>query len=376
MLAQPSRPPSTRYDLLIRGGRVVDPSQRIDRVLDVAIAGGRIAAVGANLPAANAADVIDARGHVVTPGLVDIHAHIYDGLSPADLLRDGTTAFIDAGSRGADNVDDVAALARSAPVCMRVFLNLSRRGLIDQPELLDFDKADAVAARRAIEANRDVVIGVKARLSKNVCGERDQEVIRRAHEITVPLGLPLMVHIGQTASPLPALLALLRPGDIVTHIYAPPPNGIFDEHDRLFPQVLETRRRGIRYDVGNGRNGHITWAMAEKAIAQGLLPDTISSDLTAGGRTDRVFDFPTVLSKFLLLGLTLSDVIARATVNAATVVPAFTGRGTLADGAIADVAMFELQQGNFEFVDNERTPRTGRQKLVTRAVIVNGQRVA
>ena len=376
MLAQPSRPPSTRYDLLIRGGRVVDPSQRIDRVLDVAIAGGRIAAVGANLPAANAADVIDARGHVVTPGLVDIHAHIYDGLSPADLLRDGTTAFIDAGSRGADNVDDVAALARSAPVCMRVFLNLSRRGLIDQPELLDFDKADAVAARRAIEANRDVVIGVKARLSKNVCGERDQEVIRRAHEITVPLGLPLMVHIGQTASPLPALLALLRPGDIVTHIYAPPPNGIFDEHDRLFPQVLETRRRGIRYDVGNGRNGHITWAMAEKAIAQGLLPDTISSDLTAGGRTDRVFDFPTVLAKFQLLGLTLSDVIARATVNAATVVPAFTGRGTLADGAIADVAMFELQQGNFEFVDNERTPRTGRQKLVTRAVIVNGQRVA
>ena len=205
----------------------------------------------------------------------------------------------------------------------------SETGLGGPGELLDFSRADAAAARRVIESHRGVIVGIKARLSRNVAGERDLDAIRRAHEVTVPLGLPLMVHLGQTASPMPSILSLLRPGDIVTHVYAPPPNGILDDAGRVLPEVREARRRGILFDIGNGRNGHITWDVAERAIQQDFLPDTISSDLTAPGRTDRVFDFPTVSSKFLMLGMSIDQVLACATVNAAAAMRPFRDLGTL-----------------------------------------------
>ena len=363
------------YDLLIKGGRVIDPSAALDRVMDVGIAGTRIARVASDIPASEATGVIDARGKIVTPGLVDIHAHLDAEMPPTHCLSTGVTAIVDAGSRGADNVGELVTMAKSAPNRMRILLNIGRTGLGSTPELLDFANADVAAARRVVEANRDVIIGIKARLSKGVAGVHDLDAIDRAHEVTVPLGLPLMVHIGQTVSTIPALLARLRPGDIVTHVYAPPPNTIFDESGRIFPDVLAARKRGVLFDIGNGRGGHITWEMADRALEQGFLPDTISSDLTAPGRTDRVFDFPTVLSKFLMLGLSLEQVIARATINAARAIAPFRDLGTLAAGRPADVSVFELQTGEFEFVDNERTKRTGRQKLVPATVVVSGKQV-
>jgi dihydroorotase len=376
-----SRPPqllAAKYDLVVKGGRVIDPGQGLDRVMDVAISAGRIADLQNEISAADAAEVVNARGKLVTPGLIDIHSHVAEaGMPPAHCLSTGVTAQVDAGSRGADNVADLLTIAKAAPNRVRVLLNLARRGLGGTAggALLDFANADAAAARRAIEANRNVIIGIKARLSRAVAGDRDLDTVRRAHEVTVPLGLPLMVHVGQTASPMPAILALLRPGDIVTHVYSPPPNGILDANGRVFPEYREARRRGIWFDIGNGRNGHITWEVAERAIEQDFLPDTISSDLTAPGLTVRVFDFPTVLSKFLLLGMPLDRVIACATVNAARAIPAFRELGTLRVGAPADVAVFELRQGDFEFVDNVDAKRTGRQKLATDAVITGGKRV-
>ena len=368
---------AAKYDLVLQGGRVIDASQRLDRIMDVAISGGRIADLRRNIPAADAAEVVDVRGKLVTPGLIDLHSHVSDpGMPPAHCLSTGVTAQVDAGSRGADNVGDLVEIARAAPNRVRILLNLARRGLGGGVgELLNFENADAAAARRAIEASRDVIIGIKARLSRTVAGDRDLDAVRRAHEVTVPLNLPLMVHVGQTASPMPAILALLRPGDIVTHVYSPPPNGIFDDRGRVFREYREARRRGIWFDIGNGRNGHITWDVAERAIEQDFLPDTISSDLTAPGMTVRVFDFPTVLSKFLLLGMPLEKVIACATANAARVIPAFQGLGTLRKGAPADVAVFELRQGDFEFVDNVDAKRIGHQKLVASAVIAGGKRV-
>jgi dihydroorotase len=363
-----------RYGVVIKGGRVVDPSQRLDRVLDVAIANGRLAALQPNIAASDAAEVIDARGKVVTAGLVDIHAHIDREMLPAHCLSTGVTSLVDAGSRGADNVGELVAIAKAAPNRVRVLLNLGRTGLGGRGELLDFANADSAAARTAIDAHRDIVIGIKARLSRNVAGARDLDAIDRAHDVTVPLKLPLMVHVGQSASPMSAILGRLRRGDIVTHVYSPPPNGILDGEGRLFPAVLEARRRGVVFDVGNGRNGHITWDVAERAIQQGFLPDTISSDLTAPGRTDRVFDFPTVLSKFLLLGMSLDRVIACATVNAARAIEAFAGLGTLRVGAPADVAVFERRTGEFEFVDNVNSKRMGREKLIPYAVLIGGKR--
>ena len=362
------------YDVVVKGGRVIDPGQNFDRVVDVAISRGRIAAMQPDLPAAAGAEIFDARGKIVIAGLVDIHAHIDAAMPPAHCLTTGVTALVDAGSRGADNVADLVALASAAPNRVRILLNLGRTGLGGRGELLDFANADVAAARRAIEMHRDVIIGVKARLSRNVAGEHDLDAIDRAHEITTPLKLPLMVHVGQSVSPMSAIVGRLRPGDIVTHVYAPPPNGILDDNGRVFPEVLEARRRGILFDIGNGRNGHITWDVAERAIGEGFLPDTISSDLTAPGRTDRVFDFPTVLSKFLLLGLPLERVIACATVNAARAMAPFNELGTLRVGAPADVAVFELRTGEFEFVDNANTKRIGRQKLFPIAVFAAGKR--
>lgn len=364
-----------RYDLVIAGGRVIDASQTIDRVADVAITGGRIAAIEPGIAARDAAAIVDARGKIVTPGLVDIHAHVDAEMPPAHCLTTGVTALVDAGSRGADNVGELVALARNAPNRVRIILNIGRTGLGGRGELLDFANADAAAARAAIDAHRDVIIGIKARLSRNVAGDRDLDAIDRAHEVTVPLQLPLMVHVGQTVSPLSAIVQRLRPGDIVTHVYAPPPNGILDEHGRVFAEVLEARRRGVLFDIGNGRNGHITWDVAERAIAEGFLPDTISSDLTAPGRKDRVFDFPTVLSKFLLLGLPLDRIIACATTNAARAIAPFRELGTLRVGAPADVAVFDLLTGEFEFVDNANTKRIGKSKLVPVTVIAAGRKV-
>jgi dihydroorotase len=360
------------YDIVIKGGRIVDPSQRLDRVADIAIANGKIVALEATVATTQAKTVIDAKGKIVTPGLVDIHAHIDAKMPPSHCLSTGVTSLLDAGSRGADNVAELIGIAKAASNRMRILLNLGRTGLGGRGELLDFADADVAAARGAIEAHRDLIVGIKARLSRSVVGERDLEAIDRAHQITVPLGLQLMVHVGQTASPMSALVGRLRPGDVVTHVYSPPPNGILDENGRVFPEVLEARTRGIVFDIGNGRNGHITWEVAERALQQGFLPDTISSDLTAPGRTDRVFDFPTVISKFLLLGMSLDQVIAAATVTAARAIVPFRDFGTLRIGAAADVALFELRTGEFEFVDNVSAKRTGKQKLVPAGAIAGG----
>lgn len=364
------------YDLVIRGGRVVDPSQRMDRMADVAIRGGKIVAIRPNIAASAAAEVIEAGGKLVTPGLIDVHAHVADrGLTPAQLLSTGVTSLVDGGSRGAANVDALVKIAQSSPNRVRILLNISRRGLADgSDELLDIAKADPAAARRAIESARDWIIGIKARLSRSAAGEHDLEALRRARSVADPLKIPIMIHIGDTAAPLPDLLALLRPGDIVTHMYAPAPHGMLDENGRVLPQVLEARRRGIRFDIGNGRTAHWTWDVAERAIQQGFLPDTISSDITTPGLTDQVFNLPHVMSKFLLLGMPIAQVIAAVTTNAARSVPAYNSYGTLRTGAVADVAVLDLQEGDFEFVDNYKGQRTGRRKLAPYAVVMGGKK--
>ena len=367
-------PVAAKYDLVIKGGRVLDASQRLDRVMDVAIRGGKIAALQPNIPASDAAEVFDAKGRIVTPGLVDIHAHPRPGeVSAEQVLSRGVTTVVDGGSRGADGIQDMVDVAKKAPNRVRALINVSRLGNMPEGELLKFETADAEAARAAVRRHRDVVVGVKARLSRPLAGDHDLDAVRRAHEITRPFGIPLMIHIGDTRSPLPDILALMQRGDIVTHVYAPPPHGILDDNGRVFPQVREARQRGVLFDIGNGRNGHITWEVAERAMQQDFLPDTISSDLNGAGLTDQVFDFPNVLSKFLMLGMSLDQVIARGTVNAAKSIPALKDLGTLRTGSTADVTVLELMQGEFEFVDNVNTKRTGRQKLFSRAVFVAGK---
>ena len=363
------------YDLLIKGGRVMDPSRRFDnKVCDVALKGGKIAAVQPNIAASSAAEMIDASGKLVVPGLIDIHTHAGREKEDPDLcLADGVTSLVDAGSAGADGIDAVVAIAKAAPNRMRVLVNAGRKGIIPEGDLMDLANVDVAAMRAAIERHRDTVVGIKARLSKNVAGKNDVEALKRAQSVAQPLRVPIMIHMGQTVSPLPEILAVLKPGDIVTHMYAPPPNGIFDDSGKLLPAVADARKRGIWFDFGNGRVDHFTWAIVEHAMQEKVYPDTISTDWGQAARSDQVFNFANVLSKFLMVGMPLDRVIACATSTAAKTFPAFKGLGTLAVGSPADVAIMEIRQGSFEFEDNFKGKRTGRLKLVTTGAVFGGK---
>ena len=370
-----ARAQAARYDLVIKGGRVIDPSLRLDAVRDVGIAAGRIAAVEPALDA-GAASVLDARGKLVVPGLIDIHSHAGRNMEgPALCLQDGVTGYVDAGSAGADNIDAVVAVAKAGPQQGRVLVNIGRAGILPEGDTKDLKLADVGAARAAIEKHRDYVVGIKARLSATVVGDQDVEVLRRAQDVAAPLGLPVMIHMGQSPSPMSALMPLLKPGDIVTHMFAPPPNAIVDERGRIFPEVLAARRRGIVFDVGNGVRDHIRWDIVEQVMRAGFWPDTFSTDWNVMSKTTGVVDFPNCMSKLFNYGMSVPEAIACATVNAARTFAAFRDRGTLNVGAPADVAILELREGEFEFLDNYENKIKGRQRLFPSETVLGGVRV-
>jgi dihydroorotase len=364
------------YDLIIKGGRVIDPSAGLDAVRDIGISGGKIAAIEANI-ADSATETIDARGKVVAPGLIDIHVHAGRSKEgPPMCLQDGVTGWVDAGTGGADNMDAVAAIARGAPQIGRCLVNIARTGVITPTgELHDINNANVALAQGAIARNRDVVVGVKARLSNNVAGPNDLEALRRAQEAAAPFNLPVMIHVGQNFSPLRSILALLKRGDIVTHMYAPGMNGILDDKGVLLPDVLAARRRGVIFDFGNGVADHFDWDTVEKATRQGLWPDTFSTDWNTTSKSSGVVDLPNVMSKFFLFGMPLSQIIACATVKAARCFPSFDDRGTLNIGAPADVAIMELKEGSFDFLDNYKGTRTGKQRLFPAETVLAGKRM-
>ena len=375
MLARASNVLAATYDVIVKGGRVIDPSLRSNAIRDVAIAGGRIAAVEADI-AADAEETIDARGRLVVPGLLDIHTHYArDNEGPTVCLADGVTGWINAGAQGADHIADSVAVAKSAPQQGRVLINIGRAGILPGGDTMDISRADVGAAKAAIARNRDFIVGVKARLSRDVAAD-DVEVLGRAQEVATSFNLPVMIHMGQTVSPLPRLLNLLKRGDIVTHMFAPPPNSIIDDNGNILPEVLAARRRGVWFDVANGRRGHLRWDIVDRVLQAGFWPDTFSTDGNTTSRTTAgVIDFPNVMSKFLSFGMTLDQVVARATVNASRVFPLFNDRGTLNVGAPADVAVLELREGAFEFVDNYGNKRTGRQRLFPSGTVLGGKRV-
>ncbi len=373
MVAGGPRAFARTYDLIIRGGRVIDPSVRLDAIGDVAISGGRIAAIDATI-AGEAAKTINARGKLVVPGLLDIHTHTARSAEgPGLVLQDGVTGWIDAGSQGADRIGETIAVARSAPQQGRVLINIGRAGILPEGDTMDLKRADVGAARAAIAKNRDFVVGVKARLSRDVAGANDYEVLRRAQAVATSFGLPVMIHMGQTISPFPKLVDLLKRGDIVTHMFAPPPNSIIDDNGHILPEVLAARRRGVWFDVGNGQTGHMRWDTVAAIMKAGFWPDTFSTDWNTESHETGVIDLPNCMSKLFGYGMTLEEAIACGTVNAARIFPLFNDRGTLNVGAPADVALLELRDGEFEFLDNYKNKITGRQRLFPSATVLGGR---
>ena len=332
-LARGQKAFAAKYDLIIRGGRVVDPSVRLDAVRDVAISGGRIAAIETAI-ADDAAATVDARGKLVVPGLLDIHTHCGRfPTGPGLVLLDGVTGWVDAGSQGADRIGETIAIARSSPQQGRVLLNIGRAGILPEGDTMDLARADVGAAREAISKNLDFVVGVKARLSRDVAGENDYGVLRRAQEVATSFNLPVMIHMGQTVSPLGKLVDLLKRGDIVTHLFAPPPNSIIDDSGNILPEVLAARRRGVWFDVGNGQTGHMRWDNITAIMKAGFWPDTFSTDWNLNAHETGVIDLPNCMSKLFGYGMTVSEAIRRATFNASRIFPFLSDRGTLNVGA-------------------------------------------
>ena len=368
------------YDLLIAGGTVVDPAGGLHARCDVAVLDGAIAAVEPHIDRAMARELIDAAGLVVTPGLVDLHTHLFRGVShygvdpDASCLARGVTTAVDAGSAGAQTfpgfrrfiIDVVSTRILAFENISVIGMITARVGELENIRYASPDEAVAVA-----EANRDVIVGIKVRLGYQMVGERGMPALRLARQAADRLDLPMMVHIVDLPDPLPEILPLLRGGDIVTHCFHGERNGILDGAGRVLPAVRDAAERGVLFDVGHGV-GSFSFDVGRRALAEGFLPHTISSDLHAHNIDGPVFDLATTLSKFLHLGLDLDDVIARATVAPARAI-GWEGRiGTLAQGATADIAVFELAEGRFPLVDAKGHTVEARQKLIPRRVVRAG----
>ena len=362
-----------QFDLVIKGGEVLDPASNLRALRDLGIRHGRIAAVEVHIADSRTAQVLDARGKLVVPGLIDLHAHVYPQGSaiglPADELvpYTATTTYVSAGDAGANNFSAfkhfVVAQSRSR---IFGFLHISSIGLAGFPvgEMLNLDYADVDLAAKTLAENQDVLLGIKVRESRLVVGQNGLEPLRRAIAAIERAGTNgrVLCHIGDAPGELPALMDLLRPGDILTHAFSGAGNNVVVD-GRLLPAVLAAKQRGVVIDVGHG-GGSFDYTIAEPAMAQGLMPDTISSDIHAfSGNTPGMPYLPWVMSKFLGLGVPLEQVIAMATINPARIIGRINGLGTLAVGAPADIAVLELVEEKVRFVDTKGNAREGARYL-------------
>ncbi len=348
------------YDLIIRGGTVIDPAAGLHAVRDVAITDGKIAALAESIPADQAGRSVDARGKLVVPGLIDLHAHLFYGYgsgTPPDTscLARGTTTAYDGGSVGVAAFTAFKTFVIS-PSRTRVksWLHISRIGLVDTTfgESTNLIHIDPEAAVRVAEANRDTIIGFKARLSAYVTGGTCKPLLRLLRQAADAAGLPVMCHIGESIEPLPEILTFLKPGDVVTHTLTGRRHGILDYNGNVWPAVREARANGIHFDAAHGR-GHFGFALIRRALDQGFLPDTMSTDITSVRAADPTFHLPLLMSKMIAMGVGLDEAVALSTSNSARWMKRSNELGTLQPGAIADVAILEELEGNFTFDDNE-----------------------
>lgn len=372
----------SNYDLVIRGGTLLDPAQSIHQRRDVAFKNGKVAAVAPAIDSP-ATRVINAAGKLVVPGLVDAHVHIFEGVSHYGInpdhtcLAHGATTVVDAGSAGADTFDGFRKYVIEASATrILAHVNISSMGMISREvgELDDIKWASVPKALAAVEKHRDVVLGIKVRLTRELnCSESAGiKPLYLAREAADAAGLPIMVHPQDSwAESLDQVLAVMRAGDVMTHMYHGMRHGILDEDGKIRPSVLAARDRGVIFDVGHGE-GSFDWEICEQALAQEFAPTTISSDLHRYNVNGPVFDLVTTVSKFLMLGMSLEDAIARVTAIPAKVVGMEGRIGTLAPGAEGDAVVLDLEEGDFPFMDSRRVVRHGNLRLVPLAVVKAG----
>jgi dihydroorotase len=368
------------FDLLIKNGEVVDPGGDQRGKLDVAIKRNRIAAVDANIPADAARRVIDASDQYVTPGLVDLHTHVYHSATcwgiRADPIaaRSGVTTWLDVGSAGAYNFPGFREfIVKPATARIYALLNISSIGLTATTwELANTNYMDVDLCAKLIDLNRDLILGVKVRIDKNTTSGTGIEGLRRGRQAAEACGVPMMAHIGHGPPTLLDVLELLRPGDILTHCFTGHSMRIVDEQGALLEAAKRAWDSGIVMDIGHGA-GSFSFTTAAALIDAGYRPDVISSDIHQFSVHGPLFDMPTCLSKFLALGMSLEEVIAAATIRPAEVMGMANEIGMLKPGALADIALWALDEGDFTLYDIHMTPRQGKQLLRNTLTLIDGR---
>jgi dihydroorotase len=372
------------FDLILRGGRVVDPSQRLDMVADVGFAAGKAARVGPSLEAGPGTDVRDVSGRIVVPGLIDMHTHVYWGGTSLGIDAEqfcrtsGVTTAVDTGSAGPGNFAGFRkhVIERSA-VRILAYLHISYAGIYafsDRVLVGESEELRLMAPIDAVEvanANRDLIVGIKVRVGRHASGTSGIVPLDMALEVANEVGLPLMAHIDHPPPSYEEVIARLRPGDILTHAFRPFPNAPVGPQGTVKREVLDARARGVKFDIGHGR-GSFAFKTARAMLANGFLPDTISSDVHALCIDGPAFDQVTTMSKFLCLGMSLDDVIAASTVNAAMALKR-PELGSLKSGSVGDATILSIEEGRFDYVDVVGEHMTGDRRIASEGVVLGGR---
>src|SRR5437773_268073 len=372
------------YDLILRGGRIIDPSQKLDEVIDLAFAAGKVARIGAGLKADTATDVRELSGAIVTPGLIDLHTHVYWGGTSLGIdaeefcRKSGVTTAVDTGSSGPGNFAGFRkhVIERSA-VRILAFLHVSFAGIYAfSPRVMvgESEEVRLLAPLDAVEvanANRDVIVGIKVRVGAHASGRSGTVPLDVALQVADEVGLPLMAHIDHPPPSYEEVLDRLRPGDVLTHAFRPFPNSPATAQGTVKRAVIEARQRGVLFDIGHGK-GSFAFKTARAMLANGFYPDTISSDVHTLCIDGPAFDQVTTMSKFLCMGMPLPDVVAASTVNAAMALRR-PELGSLKPGSVGDATLISIKQGQFDYVDVVGEHLTGDRKIASEGVVIAGR---
>jgi dihydroorotase len=369
--------------LILRGGRVIDPSQGLDGVMDVLFRDGRVAATGAGLRADGDVKEIDVTGKIVTPGLIDLHTHVYDkgtslGVDAMRLFRRGAvTTLVDTGSAGPGNFPGFRShVIERVPVRVLAYLNISFAGIYGFSKRVMVGEASDMRLMAPIDtvevanANRDMIVGIKVRVGRNASGFSGLAPLQIGRQVSDELGMPLMVHIDEPPPLLHEVLALLRRGDVLTHCFRAFPNSAATSDGKVHDYVLDARRRGVIFDIGHGM-GSFSFDVARTMLANGFAPDCISSDVHALCIEGPAFDLLTTLSKFICLDMPLVDVIRAATVAPAAALSR-PDLGTFKPGSAGDASILTLDSGTFDYVDSGGAHLVGKKRLSASGVVLAG----
>jgi dihydroorotase len=373
-LTTKGRAAMSESSLVLRGGEVVDPASGLRGTLDVGFDGDTVTAIE---PRVEASEVVDVSGCLVVPGLVDLHSHVFDGIgegvnADAYCLPRGTTTAVDGGSAGYRSFRAFRQITGRNRCRTLSWLNLSSIGQIDTRvgELMMATWIDVDNAVRMAEANRDLVVGFKARLSTYVCGGSCLPALRAVREAGERAGLPFMIHIGDTGEPMTEVLPLLRPGDVVTHTFTGRKHGFVGPDGKILPAAFEARERGVLFDAAHGRN-HVSFPIVEAAVEQGFLPDSLATDITLATGASSDFGMPLMMTKLMSYGVAIEELIPRVTINPARALRR-DDLGRLAVGGIGDATVLRVVEGPYTFGDVDGRSRETNRRVVPVGVVRAG----